>query len=103
MSIAVFDSARNGDGAPVVGAHGGAPTASNFIQHDFLGGTMHIINIDHVTINHAGRVIFEDLTWAIGDRDRVGLVGPNGAGKSSLLKAIVDEVIPDSGSIVLLR
>lgn len=64
---------------------------------------MHIINLDHITINHAGRVIFKDLTWAIGDRDRVGLVGPNGAGKSSLLKAIIGEVVPDTGSIVLLR
>jgi len=64
---------------------------------------MHIINIDHVTINHAGRVIFSDLTWAIGDKDRIGLVGPNGAGKSSLLKAIMGEVIPDSGSIVIQR
>ena len=64
---------------------------------------MHIINLDHVTINHAGRVIFEDLSWAIGDKDRIGLVGPNGAGKSSLLKAITGEVVPDTGSIVLLR
>ncbi|MBZ0303400.1 MAG: ATP-binding cassette domain-containing protein, partial [Anaerolineae bacterium] len=64
---------------------------------------MHIINVDHVTVNHAGRVIFEDLTWAIGDRDRIGLVGPNGAGKSSLLKAIIGEVVPDTGSIVMLR
>ncbi|HEX3052816.1 MAG TPA: ATP-binding cassette domain-containing protein, partial [Aggregatilineaceae bacterium] len=64
---------------------------------------MHIIQLDHLTINHAGREIFRDLTWAIGDRDRVGLVGPNGAGKSSLLKAIMGEVIPDSGSIVRMR
>lgn len=60
---------------------------------------MHIINLDHITINYVGRVIFDDLSWAIGDRDRVGLVGPNGAGKSSLLKAIVGEVIPDAGTI----
>ncbi|HEX3051789.1 MAG TPA: ABC-F family ATP-binding cassette domain-containing protein [Aggregatilineaceae bacterium] len=64
---------------------------------------MHIIQLDHLTINHAGHEIFRDLTWAIGDRDRVGLVGPNGAGKSSLLKAIMGEVIPDSGSIVRMR
>ena len=51
---------------------------------------MHIVNIDHLTINHAGREIF---------RDRVGLVGPNGAGKSSLLKAITGEVAPFAGTI----
>ena len=47
---------------------------------------MHIIQIDRLTINHAGREIFRDLIWAIGDHDRVGLVGPNGVGKSSLLQ-----------------
>lgn len=64
---------------------------------------MHIINIDHITVNHAGREIFRDLTWAIGDRDRVGLVGPNGAGKSSLLKAISGEVRLDTGAIGIQR
>src|SRR4051812_43089486 len=64
---------------------------------------MHIIQIDRITINHAGRVIFRDLSWVIGDRDRVGLVGPNGAGKSSLLKAITGEVTPTEGKVVAMR
>ncbi len=62
---------------------------------------MHIVNIHNLTINHAGREIFRDLLWSIGHRDRVGLVGPNGAGKSSLLKALVGDVIPDSGQIII--
>ncbi len=64
---------------------------------------MHIIQLDRITINHAGRVIFNNLSWAIGSQDRVGLIGPNGAGKSSLLKAIVGEVTPDSGSITRMQ
>lgn len=64
---------------------------------------MRIVNIDHLTVNHAGRVIFDDLSWAIDDRDRIGLVGPNGAGKSSLIKAIVGEVVPDAGTVVVQR
>ncbi len=62
---------------------------------------MHIVNINHVTVNFAGYEVFNDLTWVIDSRDRVGLVGPNGAGKSSLLKTIAGLVIPDSGSVVL--
>ena len=54
---------------------------------------MHIATLHHLTINFLGREIFRDLTWAIGDRARVGLVGPNGAGKSSLLRAIAGELI----------
>src|SRR5215470_4962633 len=64
---------------------------------------MHIINIDHITVNHAGREIFSDLSWAIGDHDRVGLVGPNGVGKSSLLKAIAGEYQPDGGAVNMMR
>jgi ATP-binding cassette subfamily F protein 3 len=64
---------------------------------------MHIIHLDHITVNLAGRVIFHDLSWAIGDRDRIGLVGPNGAGKSSLFKAIVGEIQPDGGAVACGR
>ncbi len=64
---------------------------------------MHILNIDRLTINHAGRDIFRDLSWSVGNRDRTGLVGPNGAGKSSLLRAIAGLHPPDAGSINLLR
>lgn len=64
---------------------------------------MHIININHITVNYAGREIFNDLTWVVGDRDRVGLVGPNGSGKSTLLKAIAAELEPTVGSVVRMR
>lgn len=64
---------------------------------------MDIINIDRITVNHAGREIFKDLSWSIGDRDRVGLVGPNGVGKSSLLKVIAGLYQPDAGAISTMR
>lgn len=61
---------------------------------------MHSLHVHHLTVNFAGREIFSDLNWVIGNRDRIGLVGPNGAGKSSLLKVLVGEVIPDAGNLV---
>ncbi len=64
---------------------------------------MHIIHIHHITVNYAGREVFNDLSWVIGDRDRVGLVGPNGAGKSTMLKVICGSVTPDAGSITQQR
>lgn len=64
---------------------------------------MHIININKITVSYAAREIFSDLTWVIGDRDRVGLVGPNGAGKSSLLKVLTGQVMPDVGSVTKMR
>ncbi|NDJ87442.1 MAG: ABC-F family ATP-binding cassette domain-containing protein [Chloroflexi bacterium] len=61
---------------------------------------MELIQIDHITVSYITRIIFQDLSWHIQDRERIGLVGPNGSGKSSLLKVINGDVVPDSGSIV---
>lgn len=64
---------------------------------------MHIITVHPLTINHAGRDIFRDLSWALDERDRIGLVGPNGAGKSSLVQAIAGLLSPVKGQIVMPR
>lgn len=64
---------------------------------------MHIINLSRVGISYAGRQVFQDLSLAIGDRDRLGLVGPNGAGKSTLLKIVVGTLAPDTGEITRQR
>ncbi len=62
---------------------------------------MHILHVNNITVNFAGRELYRDLSWVIGDRDRIGLVGPNGAGKSTLLKVLLGEVEPDEGHIAL--
>ncbi|MBI5960067.1 MAG: ABC-F family ATP-binding cassette domain-containing protein [Chloroflexi bacterium] len=64
---------------------------------------MFVIQVDRLTVNYAGTNIFQDLSWAIGDRDRIGLIGPNGAGKSTLFKAIIGEVHPHVGKVVRMR
>ncbi|HVH29794.1 MAG TPA: ATP-binding cassette domain-containing protein [Vicinamibacterales bacterium] len=46
------------------------------------------------------RVLFDHVTWQIGDRDRVGLCGPNGAGKTTLLRMLAGIDEPDSGQVV---
>ncbi len=64
---------------------------------------MHVIQLDHIAINFAGREIFRDLSLAIGDRDRIGLVGPNGAGKSTLFKLITGDLQTDAGYVKRAR
>ena len=62
---------------------------------------MPILHVNNITVNFAGRELYRDLSWFIGDRDRVGLVGPNGVGKSTLLKVLLGEVEPDEGQIAM--
>jgi ATP-binding cassette, subfamily F, member 3 len=46
------------------------------------------------------RVLLDNVSWQIDDRERVGLSGPNGAGKTTLLKMLAGLEEPDSGSVV---
>jgi len=45
-----------------------------------------------------GRTLFENLTLALG-RERTGLVGRNGVGKTTLLRLILGELAPASGTV----
>jgi ATP-binding cassette subfamily F protein 3 len=43
--------------------------------------------------------LFEDITFKLGNGDRIGLIGKNGAGKSTMLKILSKEMEPDTGQI----
>jgi len=58
-----------------------------------------MLNIHKVSISFQGENLFEDLTFRLGNGDRVGLVGKNGSGKSTLLKILTGEIEYDSGQI----
>ena len=58
-----------------------------------------MIQLQTLTKTFGERVLLENVTWQIGDRDRVGLCGPNGAGKTTLLKMLAGLEEPDSGIV----
>ncbi len=49
------------------------------------------------------KILFEDVDWLIGPKDRIGLVGANGTGKSTLMKIIAGLEQTDNGSISRMR
>jgi ATP-binding cassette, subfamily F, member 3 len=58
-----------------------------------------VIQLQTLTKTFGERVLLENVTWQIGDRDRVGLCGPNGAGKTTLLKMLAGLEEPDAGVV----
>ncbi|MDR0207338.1 MAG: ABC-F family ATP-binding cassette domain-containing protein [Bacteroidales bacterium] len=60
-----------------------------------------MISIHKLSINFTGDFLFKDISFVVGDRDRIGLVGKNGAGKSTLLKIIHKELESESGTVVI--
>ena len=58
-----------------------------------------MMNIHNLSISFQGEYLFEDLTFKLGNGDRIGLIGKNGAGKSTMLKILSKEMEPDTGQI----
>ncbi|WP_136481731.1 ABC transporter ATP-binding protein [Cognatitamlana onchidii] len=58
-----------------------------------------MMNIHNLSISFQGEYLFEDITFKLGNGDRVGLIGKNGAGKSTMLKILSKELEPDTGQI----
>ncbi|MBO6772564.1 MULTISPECIES: ATP-binding cassette domain-containing protein [unclassified Thalassospira] len=56
-----------------------------------------LININDIRLTFGGNDLFSDVSFAIGERDRLCLVGRNGGGKSTLLKIIAGEIESDGG------
>ncbi len=56
------------------------------------------VNISH---EFAGNVLIKDLSFNIIRGDKIGLLGPNGVGKTTLLKIILGEIVPTTGTVKL--
>jgi ATPase subunit of ABC transporter with duplicated ATPase domains len=44
--------------------------------------------------------LFSDISIAVKEKDRIGLIGPNGVGKSTFLKILTGIVEPNSGTVI---
>lgn len=58
-----------------------------------------MITVHKLRLSYGTRIIFDDISFALGQHERVGLVGRNGSGKSTLLKLIAGYESPESGTI----
>lgn len=58
-----------------------------------------MLSVNNLSVYFTGRTLFDNVSFLINERDRVGLVGKNGAGKTTLLRIINGEQQPETGSI----
>jgi len=58
-----------------------------------------MVGINEVSVHFSGEPLFDDISFIINPRDRIGLVGKNGSGKTTLLRIIAGEFEPESGNV----
>jgi ATP-binding cassette subfamily F protein 3 len=58
-----------------------------------------LIYLKNISLSFGDKKLFDQITWAIMERSRIGLVGDNGTGKTTLFRAIRGQAELDEGSI----
>ena len=58
-----------------------------------------MISIDNLTVSFGGWTLFDEISFLVNPKDRIGLVGKNGAGKTTLLRIITGEQQATSGAV----
>ena len=61
---------------------------------------MEILTVVNLCKSFAEKILFDNISFGIGEGDKIGVIGVNGTGKSTLLKIIAGEEDADLGSVV---
>ncbi len=58
-----------------------------------------MISLNGITVEFSGAPLFDDISFLINPRDRIGLAGKNGAGKTTLLKVMCGLQVYEKGQV----
>jgi ATP-binding cassette subfamily F protein 3 len=62
-----------------------------------------MIAINNLTFEIGARALYDEANWHIKPGEKIGLIGANGTGKTTLLKIIVGDYSPTSGTISMAK
>ena len=61
-----------------------------------------VLSVETLCKNYGEKSLFEDITFGIGEGQRVALVAKNGTGKSTLLRILCGTEVADAGTVTFL-
>ncbi|MBQ4518299.1 MAG: ABC-F family ATP-binding cassette domain-containing protein [Clostridia bacterium] len=60
---------------------------------------MNLFNLSDVSKEFGDRCLFKDVSFTIGDSDKIGLIGANGTGKTTLFKILLGQMDATAGEV----
>ena len=60
-----------------------------------------MIDVRNLTLTFGDRYLFKELSFQLGDKEKICLAGPNGSGKTTLLRLLSGTRRPSSGRVLL--
>ena len=62
-----------------------------------------MISVENLSLYFGAQNVFNNVSFMINKRDKIGLVGKNGSGKSTLLKLLTNNLTPNEGNVTILK
>ena len=60
-----------------------------------------MFSVSGLSLIYSAKVIFDDVSFVINPRDKIGLIGKNGIGKTTLLNVIAGFTKTDNGNVAI--
>ena len=58
-----------------------------------------MITVENLTLYFGAQTIFQNISFTVTKKDKIGLVGKNGSGKSTLLNILSQKIKPNEGKV----
>ncbi len=62
-----------------------------------------MISVSGLSLSFGTDVLFENVSFSLGENDKMGVIGINGSGKTTLLRLILGEYTADSGEVFISK
>ena len=60
---------------------------------------MNLFNLSDVGMEFGERTLFQNVSFTIGETDKIGLIGGNGTGKTTLFKILLNQMQATTGDV----